>query len=115
MKKNLSLLIILLLSTRILQAQLPAFPGAEGFGKFAKGARAATNPTVYRVTNLNDTEPARSAMPLVPNRIVVFDVAGVINISSRIVFASNITVADKQLGRCVVVYGNGVSFSGLMM
>jgi hypothetical protein len=114
MKINLSLLVILLLTTRILQAQLPAFPGAEGFGKFARGARAATSPTVYRVTNLNDAGAGslRDAVSQ-PNRIVVFDVAGVINISSRIVFSSNITVAGQTApGDGVVVYGNGVSFSG---
>ncbi len=114
MKKNLSLLIILLLTTRIIQAQLPAFPGAEGFGKFARGARATTSPSVYRVTNLNDAGAGslRDAVSQ-PNRIVVFDVAGVIKISSRIVFASNITVAGQTApGDGVVVYGNGVSFSG---
>lgn len=114
MKKNLTLLIILLLTTGIIQAQLPAFPGAEGFGKYARGARAATAPTVYHVTNLNDAGAGslRDAVSQ-PNRFVVFDVAGVINISSRIVFSSNITVAGQTApGDGVVVYGNGVSFSG---
>lgn len=33
---------------------LVAFPGAGGFGRFAK---AALPPSVYFVTNLNDSEP----------------------------------------------------------
>lgn len=95
-------------------AQTPAFPGAEGFGKYALGARAATNPTIYHVTNLNDsgTGSLRDAISQ-PNRFIVFDVAGVINIKSRLIFSSNLTVAGQTApGDGIVVYGNGVSFSG---
>ncbi len=114
MRNKLIIIISLLSFYGIAKAQLPAFPGAEGFGKFTKGARGATTPTVYKVTNLNDAGAGslRDAVSQ-PNRIVVFDVAGVINISSRIVFASNLTVAGQTApGDGVVVYGNGVSFSG---
>ncbi|GAO28411.1 LamG-like jellyroll fold domain-containing protein [Geofilum rubicundum] len=45
--------------------------------------------------------------------MVVFEVAGVIEINSRLVFSNNITVAGQTApGEGVVVYGNGVSFSG---
>lgn len=101
------------LLTSNLTAQIPAFPGAEGFGKFAKGARASSSPTVYRVTNLNDsgTGSFRDAISQ-SNRIVVFDVAGVITISSRLVFASNLYVAGQTApGEGITIYGNGVSFS----
>ena len=70
--------------------------------------------SVYHVTNLNDSGKGslRDAVSQ-PNRIVVFDVAGVIKISSRIVFAKNLYVAGQTApGEGVVVYGNGVSFSG---
>jgi pectate lyase len=94
-----------------LTAQQLAFPGAVGFGRYATGGRDGT---VYKVTNLNDSGPGslRDAVSQ-PNRIVVFEVAGVIEISSRLVFSSNLTVAGQTApGEGVVVYGNGVSFSG---
>ena len=36
-------------------AQLVSFPEAEGFGKYALGARASSAPQVVHVTNLNDS------------------------------------------------------------
>lgn len=95
-------------------ADLLAFPGAAGWGRFAKGARSSSSPTVYHVTNLNDSGSGslRDAVSQ-GNRIVVFDVSGVIRISSRIVFSSNIYVAGQTApGEGITVYGNGVSFSG---
>lgn len=93
---------------------LIAFPGAEGYGRFAKGARAGGNPTVYHVTNLNDsgTGSFRDAISK-PDRIIVFDVSGVIKIKDRLVFSKNLTIAGQTApGSGVVIYGNGVSFSG---
>ena len=47
-----------------------------------------------------------------PNRIIVFDVAGVINIKDKISAAKKITIAGQTApGDGIVVYGNGVSFS----
>ena len=93
------------------QAQQLAFPGAQGWGRFATGGRSGS---VYHVTNLNDsgTGSLRDAVST-GNRIVVFDVAGVIKISSRIVFANNLYVAGQTApGEGITVYGDGVSFSG---
>ena len=92
-------------------AQQLAFPGAQGWGRYATGGRTGT---VYHVTNLNDsgTGSLRDAVSK-PGRIVVFDVAGVINIQSRIVFAKNLYVAGQTApGEGITVYGDGVSFSG---
>ena len=92
-------------------AQQLAFPDAQGWGRFAEGGRKGT---VYHVTNLNDTGSGslRDAVSQ-PNRIVVFDVSGVIRINSRIVFKNNLYVAGQTApGEGITVYGDGVSFSG---
>ena len=92
-------------------AQQLAFPEAQGWGRFATGGRTGT---VYHVTNLNDSGSGslRDAVSQ-PNRIVVFDVAGVIRINSRIVFSKNLYVAGQTApGEGITVYGDGVSFTG---
>ena len=92
-------------------AQQLAFPGAEGFGRFATGGRGGK---VYHVTNLNDTGSGsfRDAVSS-PNRIVVFDVAGVIRLKSRVVVSKNIYIAGQTApGEGITLYGNGLSFSG---
>ena len=102
----------LLLGAQEASAQQLAFPGAQGWGRFAIGAR--NGGSVYHVTNLNDAGAGslRDAVSQ-PNRIVVFDVSGVIRIQSRIAFAKNLYVAGQTApGEGVTVYGDGVSFSG---
>ena len=113
-KLFLTFFVLSLLAVHALNAQQLAFPGADGFGKFAKGARASETPSVYRVTNLNDTGAGslRDAISQ-PNRIVVFDVSGIINIKSRLIFSKNLTIAGQTApGDGISIYGNGVSFSG---
>ncbi|KEY70576.1 hypothetical protein S7711_02726 [Stachybotrys chartarum IBT 7711] len=92
------------------QAAASAFPGAEGFGRFASGGRQGT---VYKVTNLNDSG-AGSLRDAVSqrDRIVVFAVGGVINITSRIVVARNVYIAGQTApGDGITVYGDGWSWS----
>ena len=101
------------LSSINLHAQQLAFPGAEGYGRYALGARASDSPTIYHVTNLNDSGEGslRDAVSQ-PNRIVIFDVSGIIKLNSRLVFSKNLTIAGQTApGEGVIVYGNGVSFS----
>lgn len=61
----------------------PAFPGAEGFGKFALGGRGGK---VIPVTNLNDAGPGsfRAACEAEGPRIVLFRVSGTIPLKSQI-------------------------------
>jgi pectate lyase len=91
-------------------AQVPAFPGAEGFGRFATGGRGGE---VYPVRNLDDNGPGsfRDAVSR-PGRIVVFEVGGIIRLSSRVTVSSNLTIAGQTAPGGVSLYGNGVSFSG---
>ena len=96
-----------------LQAQQLAFPGAEGFGAYATGGRGGA---VVHVTNLNESGPGSFADAVSsPNRIVVFDVSGVIKISPAtiIMVASNITVAGQTApGDGITIYGNRVVTNG---
>lgn len=112
--RNIIATLALALSTLTAAAQQLAFPGAQGWGRYAQGARAGASPAVYHVTNLNDSGSGslRDALSQ-PNRIVVFDVSGVIKISSRLSVASNLYVAGQTApGEGVTVYGDGISFSG---
>lgn len=111
MKKKLRLLMVMLMVCIGMSAQQLAFPGAQGWGRYATGGRGGS---VYHVTNLDDsgTGSLRDAVSQ-PNRIIVFDVAGVIRINSRIVFSNNLYVAGQTApGEGVTVYGDGVSFTG---
>ncbi|WPV65303.1 T9SS type A sorting domain-containing protein [Chitinophaga sp. LS1] len=104
------LLFAFLCISNALFAQTLSFPGAEGFGRFATGGRGGD---VYIVTNLNDSGSGslRDAVSQ-PNRIVVFEVGGIINIDTRIVVSQNITIAGQTApGDGIVVYGNGMSYS----
>ena len=89
---------LLILLTIPLFSQIPAFPGAEGFGAHANGGRGGD---VYVVTNLNQ-DGAGSLKYGVDNapssgRTIVFAVSGYINIrNGRLrVVRNNITIAGQ--------------------
>ncbi|HKJ42615.1 MAG TPA: LamG-like jellyroll fold domain-containing protein [Sunxiuqinia sp.] len=99
------------LSVSPLLAQQLAFPGAEGFGAYATGGRGGT---VVHVTNLNESGAGSFADAVSqPNRIVVFDVGGVIPNHGIINVASNITIAGQTApGGGITIYGNRIVVNG---
>src|SRR5690348_14649325 len=68
-------------------AQVPAFPGAEGAGAMSQGGRGGR---VIHVTNLDDSGPGslRDALEADGPRTVVFDVSGTIPLSKRIIITN---------------------------
>ncbi|HMC95982.1 MAG TPA: hypothetical protein VKO16_14570 [Polyangia bacterium] len=89
-----------------------AFPGAEGFAAAVTGGRKGQ---VVHVTTLADsgTGSLRDALSG-SNRIVVFDVSGVIKPASVLVVGGdNITLAGQSApGDGITIYGRETSFSG---
>jgi hypothetical protein len=88
-----------------------AFPGAEGFAAMVTGGRKGQ---VYHVTTLADSGAGsfRDAVSQ-GNRIVVFDISGVIKPTDVIVVAGdNITLAGQSApGDGITIYGRETSFS----
>ncbi len=80
--------------TLLTWAQTPAFPGAEGHGRYVTGGRGGK---VVHVTNLNDsgTGSFRQAVNGSEKKIVVFDVGGVIALKSDLTIGANTTVEGQ--------------------
>jgi len=96
-------------------AQQLAFPGAEGFAKYATGGRGGK---VVAVTNLNDDGPGsfRQAFNEFPGEpiTIIFKVGGIIDLKSPVkVNRSNVTIAGQTApGDGICLRGHSFVISG---
>ena len=101
MKKFYTLFFVLMtcLATAGAQSGAPAFPGAEGHGRYVSGGRNPSNGStkIIHVTNLNDsgTGSFRAAVSGSDYKTIVFDVGGVIPLKSDLVIGDNTTIAGQ--------------------
>ena len=108
---------LLCATTITAQEKLPAFPGAEGFGRYVTGGRGGT---VYHVKNLKDSGYQSLRWSLAQNpgkpKIIVFDISGTIHLESELSIPSNVTIAGQTApgdGICIAdypcsIHGNNV-------
>ena len=98
LRNIITLLLLLLTGSSYAQfSSAPAFPGAEGHGRYVTGGRGGN---IVHVTNLNDsgTGSLRAAVETTNKnkaKIIVFDVAGVIALNKELQIGDNTTIEGQ--------------------
>jgi pectate lyase len=95
-----------------LAASVPAFPGAEGFGKYTTGGRGGA---VLVVSNLTDEGPGsfRAAAEKKGKRIIVFAVDGTIHLLKPLSIKGDATIAGQTApGAGICIADQPVSLGG---
>jgi len=97
----------------------PAFPGAEGGGRYTTGGRGGT---VYFVTSLDDGNTGNTStregtlrwcLGRSGAKTIVFKVAGIIHLSSRLNISANTTIAGQTApGDGICIAGNSGYVNG---
>jgi pectate lyase len=103
-------LTVLLLAGIGSSSELPAFPGAEGWGAISKGGRGGK---LIKVTNLNVSGPGslQAACDTKGPRIIVFDVSGVIKGNLKIKHG-DITIAGQTAPGAGITIAGALSCGG---
>ncbi len=89
-----------------------AFPGAEGYGRYAQGGRGGV---VYHVTNLSgDRQPGSflyGLLDLTGPRTIVFDVSGIIDLGFKSIFTPKyVTIAGQTApGKGICIKGSNIN------
>ena len=130
MKKILLLISVMLCSVSMMAQfkSAPAFPGAEGYGRYATGGRFVDDPDednrVIHVTTLEDgsgiSGSLRSALTSgVDRRVIVFDVSGTIHLKSDLkISKSNVTILGQTApgdGICIADYPVTISADNVII
>ncbi len=130
MKKLLGIVAILNLGCIwAVQAQLPAFPGAEGAGSLTSGGRGSSSAptTVYEVTSLSDAAGASTTAGTLryaltqtaTSRTIVFRVSGTIHLTSALKIAkANTTIAGQTApdgGICLADYPVSINANNVIV